>query len=187
MAKAHNRKEGDRTPSGRLSRSKSAKSKAKRKEQADAVRRERDALSLNLSNRMSKLGVSKRNARDQHIGDPVGYLCHKGKLTVLQRDAATFYLALYHGYMTAIGADGFKPDLPEDWAPSGDPEAAARYAAKTVRRFDEVNVRLNNIGRRALDTMVIRREFGPALIDDLAAALDIINVVRGVKPQEDDD
>jgi hypothetical protein len=175
MARAgRKRKQGKRTPSGRLSR-------AKAEVRMRMAETERQAMATVLEARQRLFGVTERKAKDPMAGTAVGRLCLSGQLSADQYDVAVRYMDARASYQSSMltrkgGGEGGSIHDVED------SESYERWCEHARKVWDEINAVLNDLmvslrspaPRSALDVIVVRDVDYPEGTADLRLALNAL-------------
>jgi hypothetical protein len=180
---AHNRKNGPRTKSGRLSRSGDAKKVQREKREAWLEMTEREALEVVIKQRM-KAGIPEKIARDQKSGTVQGWLHATEQINKDQYHAAEWFLSVRNEYHAAIDSPGTIWNRDDTSNPSYDPDAYESYCKRVRARWGEIEKaivdaafeggeRKNVIG--ALDVLLVRQSVQGDLIGDLRIGLNAIH------------
>jgi hypothetical protein len=178
---AHNRKDGTREPSGRLSRQPAER---KVRDAAAIEASEWDTMGQALMARNRVHGVEPANLRDQMAGSAVGRMCLRGQITQTQYDAAQAYMSEreeYHQYIQVPRQPG-AVDLNATNGTSTSAENVARVlkvtaAAKaTDAAIMEAQIEIGNMGNLfgALNTVLVMDVELDHLVGDLRTALNAL-------------
>lgn len=182
--KAHNRKKGERTPSGQLSRSKSAKRHKEREARQWAEMTEREAREVVIAQRL-KAGMSEKDAKDNKASTVQGALHLMKRITWDEHTLCEWYLEQRNMYLIARNSPDAHYETPEGRSASGDPERYVEFCKSATGRWNAIEAAIVKavfakkkpeiVG--ALDMLLVRQrlqlELVPPLRLGLAAISDI--------------
>lgn len=182
---AHNRKDGPRTASGKLSRSKAAKKVKHGHKQAWLAEAETQTISVVVEQRV-KRGIKRANARDAAVETVQGQMFHDGQITKDEYITAEWFCHLLNDYRGAVGSPAHVYSRPEDHTPSFAEDAHERWVERVMARWQEVNRAIvdcvyqnRNAEITAVITRVLEKQMLPGdLKDRVKANGDVVRWVR---------
>lgn len=179
--KAHNRKKGQRTESGQLSRAKSAKRAKEREARQWAEMTEREAKEIVIAQRV-KSGLTEKQARDNNAATVQGRLFMRGAINQDQHIVADWYLQKRNNYLIARNSPAAHYERSE-FGSSGDPDAHVEFCKSAVGRWNAIErVIVDAVFKKgnaqivsALDLLLVRQRLQMEYVEALKDGLDALS------------